>query len=173
MKIADSKDLLFEDLPQEPLLEPGEKPSFTWKKDGVTFEPEERFKVLLDDDEDSLALLFQHVKPEDAGLYTCVAQTKSGHISCSAELTVHGKYKASHFSFLTITSLVLIPGVVHQLLREPEKPQLIIEHKEAIAPIGSSAMIELQVKGYPKPEVKWKHDGKPIEPGGKYKYNYF
>ena len=44
----------------------------------------------VQDEEDSLALVFQHVKPEDAGLYTCVAQTTSGKISCSAELTVQG-----------------------------------------------------------------------------------
>lgn len=74
------------------MLPPGEKPAFQWKKDGKPFEPEERFRVLLGDDEDSLALIFQHVRPEDVGLYTCVAQTSRGHISCSAELTVHGKF---------------------------------------------------------------------------------
>lgn len=73
-------------------LTPGQQPTFYWRKDGKPFEPEERFKVLLGDNEDSLALVFQHVKPEDAGLYTCVAQTSSGHISCSAELTVQGKH---------------------------------------------------------------------------------
>lgn len=72
-------------------MQPGDKPKFIWRKDGLPFEPEERFKVLLGNDEDSLALVFQHVRPEDAGLYTCVAQTSSGHISCSAELTVQGK----------------------------------------------------------------------------------
>ena len=46
--------------------------------------------MLLGDDEDSLALVFQHVKPEDAGIYTCVAKTSTGNISCSAELTVQG-----------------------------------------------------------------------------------
>lgn len=50
-------------------------------------------QVLLGDDEDSLALVFQHVKPEDAGIYTCVAKTSTGNISCSAELTVQGTYK--------------------------------------------------------------------------------
>lgn len=134
------------------ILPAGEQPTFKWKRNGVDFDPEERFKVILGDDEDSLALLFQHVKPEDAGIYTCCAQTSTGNIACSAELTVQ--------------------GAVQELLREPEKPQLIIEHKEAAASIGGTAMIELQYKGYPKPKVEWKHDGELIEAGGKYKFLY-
>lgn len=91
------------------MLPPGEKPEFQWKKDGKPFEPEERFRVLLGDDEDSLALIFQHVRPEDVGLYTCVAQTSRGHISCSAELTVHGK-------FANVIALVLLKVAVLQVL---------------------------------------------------------
>lgn len=131
-------------------LPPGEKPSFNWRRDGKTFDPEERFKVLLGDDEDSLALVFQHVRPEDAGLYTCVAQTSTGNISCSAELTVQ--------------------GTVNQLAREPEKPKLVIEQREAHVSAGGSAMLELQCKGFPKPDITWKHDGKVVEPSGRYKY---
>ena len=37
-----------------------------------------------------MALVFQHINPEDAGLYTCVASTSTGKISCSAELSVEG-----------------------------------------------------------------------------------
>lgn len=136
-------------MPEGEILPAGEKPTFHWKKDGVPFEPEERFKVLMGDDEDSLALVFQHVKPDDVGLYTCVAQTSRGHISCSAELTVH--------------------GTVNQLFREPEKPTLIIEKREPIVTAGGSAMLELQVKGYPKPNIKVEHKGKEIEAGSKYK----
>lgn len=132
------------------ILPAGEQPVFDWKRNGLPFDPEERFKVLLGDDEDSLALLFQHVKPEDAGIYTCVAQTSTGNISCSAELTVQ--------------------GAVQQLMREPEKPTLIVEHREASAGIGGTAMLELQYKGYPKPEVVWTHDGATIEAGGKFKF---
>jgi len=33
-------------------------PKFTWLKNGKPFTPEERFKVLFRDDEDSLALVF-------------------------------------------------------------------------------------------------------------------
>ncbi|KAJ8950645.1 hypothetical protein NQ318_010845 [Aromia moschata] len=140
---------IFEEMPEGEILPPGEKPEFHWKKDGVPFEPEERFKVLMGDDEDSLALVFQKVRPDDVGLYTCVAQTSRGHISCSAELTVH--------------------GTVNQLFREPEKPHLVIVKKDPIVTAGGSAMLELQVKGYPKPNVKWTRDGKSIEAGSKYK----
>jgi len=72
---------------------PDGTPHFTWLKNGKPFNPEERFKVLFKDDEDSLALVFQNVKPEDAGLYTCIASTCHGKISCSAELSVQGILK--------------------------------------------------------------------------------
>lgn len=91
--------------------------------------------LLKKDDEDSLALIFQHVTPEDAGLYTCVASTSSGKISCSAELTVEGS--------------------INQLHREPEKPNITTENMVAHANVGSSAMLELKVSGFPKPEITW------------------
>ncbi|XP_050346614.1 obscurin isoform X2 [Nymphalis io] len=149
--VVDDKNI-FGELPPggEGLLAKGEKATFTWKKDGVDFDPEERFKVLLEDDEDSLALVFQHVKPEDAGLYTCVAKTSTGNISCSAELTVQ--------------------GAVNFLHREPQKPQLVIEHREAIVSSGGSAMLELVCKGYPKPTVVFKHDGKVVEADTRHKF---
>ncbi|XP_026738493.1 obscurin isoform X2 [Trichoplusia ni] len=151
--VVDDKNI-FGELPPggEGLLAKGEKATFTWKRDGQNFDPEERFKVLLGDDEDSLALVFQHVKPEDAGIYTCVAKTSTGNISCSAELTVQ--------------------GAVHELHREPEKPSLIIEHREAIVSAGASAMLELQCKGFPKPNIVFKHNGKDVEADTRHKFLY-
>ncbi|XP_034177401.2 obscurin isoform X2 [Osmia lignaria lignaria] len=134
----------------EGFLEPGMEPQFTWLRDGKPFDPEERFKVLFQDNEDTLALVFQHVKPEDAGLYTCVAQTSTGNISCSAELTVQ--------------------GAVNQLMKDPEKPKLESETRYSEASIGGSAMLELQIRGYPKPDIKWTKDGQEIVAGGRYKY---
>ncbi|XP_039752240.1 obscurin-like isoform X7 [Pararge aegeria] len=149
--VVDDKNI-FGELPPggEGLLAKGEKAAFAWKKDGEDFDPEERFKVLLGDDEDSLALVFQHVKPEDAGLYTCVAKTSTGNISCSAELTVQ--------------------GAVNFLHREPQKPELVIEHREAIVSSGGSAMLELVCKGYPKPNVVFKHEGKVVEADSRHKF---
>ena len=116
---------IFSLLDAQSLLQPGETPEFNWYKDGVPYDPEERFKVqfkviriiellivvctlqniicvlflLSQDEEDTLALIFQHVKPEDAGLYTCVAATSSGKISCSAELTVQGMFFFRDYKF--------------------------------------------------------------------------
>lgn len=129
-----------------------DKNKFVWKKNGVPFDPEERFKVLMADDSDSLALVFQHVKPEDAGLYTCVAATASGNIRCSAELTVQGQ--------------------VNQLQQEPTKPHLEVTSKDALARIGGKAMLEMKVHGYPKPELVWRHEGAIIEPQGRFKFLY-
>lgn len=102
--VTDEKKV-FEGLEASSLLEPGEKPTFSWLKDGKPFDPEERFKVLLGNEEDSLALVFQHVRPEDAGLYTCVASTTTGRISCSAELSVQGNF----FHLYVHTNEVIIP----------------------------------------------------------------
>lgn len=107
---------------------------------------------MFGEDEDSLALVFQHVKPEDAGIYTCVAQTTTGNISCSAELTVQGAIQTLH--------------------KEPEKPVLVIEHREANTTIGGTAILDLQCKGFPKPGVEWKHNGEIIEVGEKHKILY-
>ncbi|XP_063991062.1 obscurin isoform X5 [Diachasmimorpha longicaudata] len=148
VSVTDEKTL-FAGLP-EGIFEPGTEPSFKWLRDGKPFDPEERFKVLFEDKEDTLALVFQHVKPEDAGLYTCVAQTSTGNISCSAELTVQGN--------------------VNQLLKEPAKPVLGSESKKSEVNVGGSAMLDLHVKGFPKPQITWSKDGTEILAGGRIKY---
>lgn len=73
-----------------------------------------------------------------------------GNISCSAELTVQ--------------------GAVNQLLKDPEKPKLRTESRQSEVSAGGSAMLDLQVKGYPKPDIKWTKDGQEIVAGGRIKY---
>lgn len=98
-----------------------------------------------------MALVFQHVKPEDAGLYTCVAATSSGKISCSAELTVQ--------------------GAVHHLLREPEAPTITMDLTDTEVSCGGSAMLELKFKGFPKPKMVWtKNNGEEVKAGGRFRF---
>lgn len=74
----------------------------------------------------------------------------AGNISCSVELTVQ--------------------GAVNQLLKDPEKPKLQTESKQSEVNVGGSAMLDLQVRGYPKPDIKWTKDGQEIVAGGRIKY---
>ena len=125
-------------------------PSFHWFKDGVEFDAADRFKCQFDDEEDSLALLFQKVTPDDAGLYTCIAKTSNGKISCSAELTVQGD--------------------VRQLLKTPEPPEVRSEVSDVVASQGTSAMIEASISGYPKPQITWLHDDEEVVADSRHKF---
>lgn len=145
LKVCEERDI-FQDI--ENSLVPGDKPNFLWRKDNIPFDPEERFKILLGTDDDSLALVFQNVKPEDAGLYTCVAQTISGNIFCSAELTIQG---------------------IVQPTPDPIKPKIYVDNHEVSVGINSSAIIDCKIEGYPKPIIIWKYKGKVIESNEKYK----
>lgn len=59
---------------------------------------------------------------------------------------------------------------MNQLLKDPEKPKLGSESRHSEVSAGGSAMLELQIRGYPKPDIKWTKDGKDIVAGGRYKY---
>ena len=130
----------------------GDEPLFTWFKSGQEFDPEDRFKVLFKGEEDTLAIVFQHINPEDAGVYTCVANTAQGKISCSAELSVDGS--------------------ATQLLKEPEPPKILAALGDADTSIGGSAMLEFKCRGYPRPNIKWSKDGQPIVAGDRHKFAY-
>ncbi|KAI1285852.1 Titin [Halotydeus destructor] len=125
-------------------------PAFKWFRDGQQFDASERFQCQFDDSEDTIALLFQHVTPDDAGLYTCVASTTSGKISCSAELTVQGD--------------------VHRLLRTPEPPAIMAEITPIEVQQGTSAMLEAKVSGYPQPKVNWFKDDEEMVADERHKF---
>lgn len=61
-------------------------------------------------------------------------------------------------------------GAVNQLLKDPEKPKLCSEARHSEVSAGGSAMLELQIRGYPKPDIKWSKNGEEIVAGGRYKY---
>ena len=56
---ADAKDVFALLKGREKTVKSGEEPTFTWFKSGQEFDPEDRFKVLFKDEEDTLALVFQ------------------------------------------------------------------------------------------------------------------
>ncbi|RWS07258.1 muscle M-line assembly protein unc-89-like protein, partial [Dinothrombium tinctorium] len=125
-------------------------PAFKWFKDGKEFEASERFQCVFDNDEDTITLVFQHVTPEDAGLYTCVAKTTSGKMSCSAELTVQGE--------------------VHKLIKDPEPPEIKVQMSDLEVSEGASAMLEAKVTGYPKPKITWLRENEEIIADERHKF---
>lgn len=97
-------------------------------------------------------MIFQHVTPEDAGIYTCVASTSSGKISCSAELTVE--------------------GMIHEILREPEAPAIKLSLSDVEVMEGASAVLEAKITGFPKPKVTWYRETEIIESSERHKFLY-
>ncbi|XP_043238277.1 obscurin-like isoform X8 [Amphibalanus amphitrite] len=147
--VTDDDTAVFSLLDKQKEIQDAENTNFTWFKDGEEFDPAERFKVLFKDEEDTLALVFQHVSPDDAGMYTCVAATESGRISCSAELTVQGGVK--------------------QLPMEPEAPSVVEGLQKTEVSAGGSAMLECKLRGYPAVNVTWTLNGEEIKPGGRFR----
>ncbi|XP_069178633.1 LOW QUALITY PROTEIN: muscle M-line assembly protein unc-89 [Procambarus clarkii] len=148
---VNDEELVYESLSGKgSLLAQGEKAEFKWFRDGQEFDPLERFNVMFKDDEDTLALVFQNVTPEDAGLYTCVASTSCGKISCSAELTVEGS--------------------VNRLHRDPEPPSIKEELTDTQVAQGGSAMLECKIGGFPKPDLQWTKNGLDVKAGGRFKF---
>lgn len=110
------------------------------------------------DEEDSIALIFQNVTPDDAGLYTCVASSTHGKISCSAELTVQGwSLEATNvirwvriFSFHWI-----LPGAVKQVKKQLEKPVVECFCHNYESQIAGMSIIEVKATGNPTPNIQW------------------
>jgi hypothetical protein len=108
---------------------------YRWFKNGIEFEADDRFQCLYSEIENTISLVFQNVKPSDAGVYTCVAQTMKGRISCSAELKPE-KSKAIFKSMLTDFEA--------------------IEGEEDID-------LNVKLDGSPKPLIRWLFEGKEIK----------
>jgi hypothetical protein len=51
-------------------------------------------------------------------------------------------------------------------LQEPEPPKILAALGDVDSSVGGSAMLELKMRGYPKPNVKWSKDGKPLTVDG-------
>lgn len=113
--------------------------------------------------------MFQHVTPEDAGLYTCVAATSTGKISCSAELTVQG-IPSKFIHLLQEVWSCLNAGAVHHLLREPEPPSFTMDLTDTEVSCGGSAMLELKFKGFPKPKMVWTKGDEVVTAGGRFRF---
>ena len=54
--------------------------------------------------------------------------------------------------------------------QEPEPPAIISAMGDVNSSVGGSAMLEFKMRGYPRPNIKWTKDGKPITAGDRHKF---
>lgn len=114
------------------------EPVVEWFKNDTKITDEGRTVLLDDEEEDLFSLVIEHVKPEDAGVYKCVASNDVGETSCTANLQVQEKMIAPEF----------VGG-------DEAGPITIVEDDEL--------HLEVKVEGQPKPEITWNKDGKPLK----------
>lgn len=58
------------------------------------------------------------------------------------------------------------------MLKAPEPPKILAQLTPAETSPGSSAMMELKMKGYPRPNIRWTKDGQPLAAGDRHKFVY-
>ena len=56
--------------------------------------------------------------------------------------------------------------------QEPEPPKILNALADTDTSVGGSAMLELKMKGYPRPQMKWTKDGQAITAGDRFKFIY-
>lgn len=67
-------------------------------------------------------------------------------------LTSKSKHIHCHENSLFLN---VILGGINQLLRDPEPPAFAMDLTDTEVSQGGSAMLDLKITGYPKPQVKW------------------
>ena len=58
------------------------------------------------------------------------------------------------------------------MLKAPEPPKILAQLTSAETSPGGSAMMELKMKGYPRPNIRWTKDGQPLAAGDRHKFVY-
>ncbi|GIY28569.1 hypothetical protein CDAR_558771, partial [Caerostris darwini] len=112
------------------------KPTAKWDKDGAELSIDNKhFEQRYEEADDSLTLVLNQATKDDAGKYTCTISNSAGSEKTTSKLEV----------------------------TETEKSPTIIKKLKNITSIEEET-VELTVEydGVPKPETKWKKDGKDI-----------
>lgn len=134
-------------------------PKVTWFKDGHPLDPDNRIKMLQDNN--NFTLLIVEALPEDSGSYQIDAVNPSGSASQSFSIDVKGG-----------TSLP------RQAAPEPDMPKQgsppVFEHglTDIEVPEGCPVELACQVVGDPEPEIIWYCNGAIIKPSRYFQMGY-
>ena len=119
-------------------------PEVDWLKADQKLEDNGPFIMEEDEDGELFSLVIEDVKPENSGVYECVAFNEVGEVFCKGSLVVEEE--------------VLIPP---QFAKEEESAPLLIEE-------GDDVTLNVNLKkGQPTPVVQWFKDDELVEASSK------
>uniref|UniRef100_A0A914WAC0 Ig-like domain-containing protein n=1 Tax=Plectus sambesii TaxID=2011161 RepID=A0A914WAC0_9BILA len=121
------------------------KATVTWFKDGKAVAPDVRFKMLVDDGQNSLLII--EALPQDAGVYECVARNSAGEARCKAKLNVN----------------LAKTGGPAEAGPKLEAPKFQNQIQPIIAQEGQAARFEAKYTGSPEPTIRWYRNNEPIK----------
>ncbi|XP_076822097.1 obscurin-like [Clavelina lepadiformis] len=118
-------------------------------------------------------LRISKVNAEDTGNYFCCAVNHAGEVSCSAKLdvTMREKSVAPSIRFGANAMKTSLAGfdVAFSANRTPNLSERKSSTSKSVTlNAGKNAKISLTVKGYPRPQVTWHKDGKPLKSGNRF-----
>ncbi|XP_074662091.1 titin-like isoform X2 [Tubulanus polymorphus] len=128
-------------------------PDVYWQKNGKRLNENPRWKFIVEDNH--YTFLIYEVRPEDAGVYECVAIAPSGKTSCTAKLNVEGtpskKPEPTTVKFKKVEELQVTPQCL-----EPLKNLSAVDE-------GNQAVFTCKISGTPRPVVTWYYGNQPIK----------
>ena len=115
------------------------EPKIEWFKDDTPIQEDRRIKTQFDGETCTLKITDTNL--DDEGEYECVATNEEGTGSCKAELLVNEANK---------------------------RPEFIVKLKPVDVVEGDETRFEVEVSGFPKPDVSWYRVRDKIENGGRF-----
>ncbi|KAG5675501.1 hypothetical protein PVAND_005397 [Polypedilum vanderplanki] len=126
----------------------GERIKAFWFKNDESLPIDSRF--IANATEDGLVTLeIKEIQLEDAGRYKVVVKTKKGEVTSQCDVNVYGDEASK-------TTANDVP------------PTLVTTVVDQYRPIYNDVLIEVRIRGTPKPTIKWIRDGLPIDPWKQY-----
>jgi len=118
-------------------------PDMLWFRDGTQVFSDLLHKIVINE-EGINSLIFDATVPQDAGLYTCIAQNRAGEDRFQVRLNIHRR---------PVTS---VPRFISHMTN-----QNVYE--------GQGVTFTAEVEGIPPPKVSWQKDGRHIEGDSHYR----
>ncbi|CAL1297366.1 unnamed protein product [Larinioides sclopetarius] len=110
------------------------KPDVKWLKGENPIKSNDQFEISAHPESKNYALSIKIVKVDEIGCYKCIASNQAGEASAECTLSIKGQL-----------------------------PVFVRDPKDQSLDIGEPFKFEVEVHGFPEPEITWLKDNKPVE----------